>query len=505
MKRTPKLAALAAFLCLVLFGSSAFAQEAATPNDVAHFLAGLRPSPSSPLDTLTQDKGWQQHALQMNAAWSDHEQRQLSKIRAWSSANLKNRRPVTFYFFSGPDFMYVDTFFPGSSIYVMAGLEPTGPMPDLAKLRKNSLPNELAGMRDTLGTILRTSYFITSEMNSDLHSGQLRGTLPVLYVFLARAGKTIREVTFVSLSSEGEELPDNDAKGVTKGVKIFFSGADGKVQTLYYFRTDLSNNGVRNSGFLQFCARLGIGDVFIKAASYLLHAANFSTVRDFLLGNGASIVQDDTGIPVTHFLKGGWQLYPFGEYAGPIPMFRGHYQPKLDELFERVGAPPIEFGVGYRWRPKESHVLLAVSTARRPTAGEPAASSPEPAAPKADPAPAPAPASASQKSGDRGGAAKPSQPVAQAPPPPQAAAAKISAPVTPGAASHAVPPSASTAPETWRGLVFGGLMSVALANVFGPGGVAAGLSFVLQLSGLGGVVWLLAGNAGGEAPTAPQH
>jgi hypothetical protein len=53
--------------------------------------------------------------------------------------------------------------------------------------------------------------------------------------------------------------------------------------------------------------------------------------------------------------------------------------------------------------------------------------------------------------------------------------------------------------------VFGGLMSVALANVFGPGGVAAGLSFVLQLSGLGGVVWLLAGNAGGEAPTAPQH
>lgn len=500
MKRTPNLAAMAAFFCLVLLGSPAFAQEVATPNDVARFLAGLQPSPSSPLAALTQDKGWQQHAAQMNAAWADHDQRQLSKIRTWSSANLKNRRPVTFYFFSGPDFMYVDTFFPGSSTYVMAGLEPTGPMPDVAKLRKNSLPNELAGMRDTLGTILRTSYFITSEMNSDLHSGQLRGTLPVLYVFLARAGKTIREVTFVSLAADGTELPDNDAKGVTKGVKIVFAGADGKAQTLYYFRTDLSNAGVRNSGFLQFCARLGIGDVFIKAASYLLHAANFSTVRDFLLGNGASIVQDDTGIPVTHFLKGGWQLYPFGEYAGPIPMFRGHYQAKLDELFERLGAPPIEFGVGYRWRPKESHVLLAVSTAQRPTAGEPAAAPPAPAAPKADPVPAAD--GAKIKGGDNSKAAKPSQTAAQAPQP--APPAKTIVPNALGTASQAVPPSVGTAPETWRALVFGGLMSVALANVFGPGGFTAGLSFVLQLSGLGGVVWLLAGNPGGEAPTAPQ-
>ena len=103
------------------------------------------------------------------------------------------------------------------------------------------------------------------------------------------------------------------------GVKIVFSGSDGRRQTLYYFRTDLSNRGVQSSGFLQFCAQFGIGDVFIKAASYLLHNAGFSTVRDFLLGHGASIVQDDTGIPVKYFQQAGWELRAVRPVCGADP------------------------------------------------------------------------------------------------------------------------------------------------------------------------------------------
>jgi hypothetical protein len=40
--------------------------------------------------------------------------------------------------------------------------------------------------------MLSHSYFITSQMGSHLSRGHLTGTLSVLYVFLARSGKTIQ-------------------------------------------------------------------------------------------------------------------------------------------------------------------------------------------------------------------------------------------------------------------------------------------------------------------------
>jgi hypothetical protein len=108
---------------------------------------------------------------------------------------------------------------------------------------------------------------------------------------------------------------------------------------------------------LKFCERLGSVDSFIKSASYLLHSGNFSKVRNFLLAQSATILQDDSGIPVGYFLADKWTLRPFGRYVGPISLFPGRYQRQLSEIFRR--APPIDFGVGYRWRLRESSLLLA--------------------------------------------------------------------------------------------------------------------------------------------------
>ena len=99
------------------------------------------------------------------------------------------------------------------------------------------------------------------------------------------------------------------------GVKIVFSGGDGKMQTLYYVQTDLSDGGVRRSGFLKFCEQLGAADGFIKSASYLLHAESFSVMRDFLLARTTALVQDDFGIPVRFFKTEEWRLQP----VRPIP------------------------------------------------------------------------------------------------------------------------------------------------------------------------------------------
>jgi len=350
---------------LICAGLPARAAEEASAADTARILAGMQPAATSPLAALTKEPGWQQHARSFDADWKSLEGRQLSRIRAWSTATLTDRKPTMFYMFSGPDFLYADAFFPAARTYVLSGLEPVGRIPDLTKLRRGALAGSLAQIRSSLSSVLNYSFFITKNMKTQLRSGELTGTVPILYVFLARSGKTISDVSLVALDKDGVEQPMGTTaapRGQSTGVKIAFAGSDGVKRTLYYFSTDLSDSGVANSGFLKFCEKLAPGDSFIKSASYLLHSGNFSKVREFLLANSAAVVQDDSGVPVRYFAPEQWQLHPFGNYIGPISIFSNQYQPKLREVFQRGRARPIDFGVGYRWRVRESNLLVAVKS-----------------------------------------------------------------------------------------------------------------------------------------------
>jgi hypothetical protein len=182
----------------------------------------------------------------------------------------------------------------------------------------------------------------------------------VLYVFLARTGHTIKDVSLVHLEPGGELKTDEAgrAKSLAQGVKIVFSKG-GTERTLYYFSTNLANDGVKKSGFLDFCTKLGDADAFVKSASYLMHGYGFTSVRDYLLEHASTIVQDDTGVPLTYFDPAKWTLEPFGNYLHPIAIFEQRYQPKMRELFVTSKAPKIDFGIGYRHRPNESNLLVA--------------------------------------------------------------------------------------------------------------------------------------------------
>jgi hypothetical protein len=151
------------------------------------------------------------------------------------------------------------------------------------------------------------------------------------------------------------------------GVKIVFSGSDNVQQTLYYFRADLSDSGLKNSGFLKFTEKFAPGDGFLKSASYLLHGDEFSKVREFILDHSRTIVEDDSGIPLRSFRPEEWQLYPFGNYVGPIGVFLGMGQTKLRELFQKNRLPQLDFSVGYQHRSVGSNLLLAVKKSMKST------------------------------------------------------------------------------------------------------------------------------------------
>ncbi len=340
----------------------------ATPDMQAKFLAGI-PMEGTALDALEKESAWREHSRDFQKAWAEVDKRQLSKIAAWMPqvANFayEDTSPL-FYMFSGPDFLYAHAFFPNASTTIMCGIEPVGPPPDVAALSPESRAASLRTLRKSLETVLAFSFFKTKDMKNDLQSTALSGTLPVLYLFIAHAGCTIYSAESVWLDAKGELVHE---KAKVPGAKITFTGPSGKPQTLYYFSSDLSDEGIKhNPAFMTFCDKQGQGNSFAKAASYLMHRSDFSTVRDFLLSHSKTIIQDDSGIPYRFFTPGDWEVRLAGHYRGPIDLFKESYQTDLEHAFK--AQPPMElpFSAGYRWHSNESSLMLATALKAIPKA-----------------------------------------------------------------------------------------------------------------------------------------
>ena len=97
--------------------------------------------------------------------------------------------------FSGPDILYAHNFFPNARTYILCGIEPVGAVPDLLAMPEGVVLDGLAGLRQSMSNILRFHYFITKDMRADLNRAQLGGTVPLLYIFLARMGCTVLDTT----------------------------------------------------------------------------------------------------------------------------------------------------------------------------------------------------------------------------------------------------------------------------------------------------------------------
>jgi len=295
---------------LVVLATPALAAEPSA-DATAKFLAGMSVK-GTPLEKQSANPDWIAYAADSDRDWKRFDEEQLNKIRTWAAQALapayEDRGPL-YYMFSGPDFLYAYAFFPNAGTYILCGIEPVGTMPDIDKIPRETLASSLANLRKSFSSIFGQSYFITKFMMTDLKKTQLNGTLPLLYVFLARSGCTIESVAMVALDKEGKFVPP-ESKETTPGVKIVFRGSKGKQQqTLYYFASDLRDAPTKaNPGLSKFCEQQGQGVTFLKAAAYLMGQDKFNLVRDFLLTHSKLILQDESGIPYKFIEPEKWDI-----------------------------------------------------------------------------------------------------------------------------------------------------------------------------------------------------
>jgi hypothetical protein len=343
-----------------LLGADNSVRSGLAYDTTANYLAGLA-VPAAAVDAPESDSPWIVHSRELDRAWKRTDQQQLPAIEHWIPDFIGPANgdiSTMFYMFSGPDFLYAHAFFGNARTYILCGTEPVGAIPNLSSIPPQELAGTLANLRSSLESVLNWGFFITKNMKLDLTRTQLSGTLPVLYVSLARAGCTINSVALVTLDRAGDV--SENVKGETPGARISITSSSGLSQTVYYFSTDLSDDGIKSKpGFLRFCEKQGHGVSLLKAASYLMHENGFSLVRDFLLTRSDVLVQDDSGIPLRFFEEDNWSLRYCGRYVGPINVFNKYWQSDLADAYARVTPAPLPFSFGYQWQPNRSDLLIA--------------------------------------------------------------------------------------------------------------------------------------------------
>ena len=303
-------------------------------DDTARFLAGMPGGMGSSYSSLRNTSAWQSHRSAMDQMFNRSVGRHAAVIN-WSRGELRDiNSSLVFYPFSGPDYLYAHSFFPGANRYILSGLEPASALPDLNSLSAGEMSSGLSNLRNSLQSIVNYSYFITKDMRSDLSATRIRGTLPVMLVFMARTGHRIQSITPTSAAGSG--------------FHIVAKGPGGGQKDVYYFQGDVSNSG--GNRLLSFVRSQGTPVTYVKSASYLMHRGSFSNIRNGILDMSTAVIQDPSGIPFHYFPERGFKVKLYGSYSGTLDIFKEHYQGDLAAAYTsgRYPVKPIPFGVGYR-------------------------------------------------------------------------------------------------------------------------------------------------------------
>lgn len=340
-----------------------------TLNAIAQIIGGSLNNETKVYDYLIKNKDYLNFSNSFNTRWKKYDTTRIQKLKAFQTNVLnKNVKPTKtlFYPFSGPDILYAHTFFPDVEHYIMIGLEPVGTLPKFTNNPEDSISNYFNKINSSLNAILKFSFFRTESMSKDLKNEEVDGTLHLLLLFINRMGNSIVSAKPVSVDSTGNLIEKSDfldlkkANLRTKGVSIEFVTPQNQLKKVTYFSLNAANDGLsKNKGFVAFLNQQSNYNTYLKGASYLLHSANFSIIRNIILNGANTVIQDDSGIAFRYFDKSTWDFKFFGDYIKPISLFSKNYQKDLDSVWHQQGSEKIGFGIGYNFKDNNSNLLIA--------------------------------------------------------------------------------------------------------------------------------------------------
>ncbi len=322
-------------------------------NSVARILAGKLPDNEKFLTQIIESQKFTYHKSSFDNVWTKHSE-ELDKIANWSEINLSHEDTI-FYPFGGPDFNYMDAFFPDCRFSVMIGLEKGGKIPFSDSLSVANYDKILDMVNKTIVTNVGYSFFRTKSMRNDL-AGYLEGTLPIVMLFMSRHDYDIVNINPVFINNQGEfEYTNKDdvySETMTKDFQdayevVYKKPTDDYYRKLYYLSMDVSDSVINEQSFtLMMQNYFKDQTTFMKASSYLLDMEGFETIKKLILDNSKQILTGPSGMQY-RFLDNTWDIELYGNYIGPIRLFGNRPQNDLKEAYKNGNPKPIDFLYDY--------------------------------------------------------------------------------------------------------------------------------------------------------------
>ena len=341
-------------------------------NDVARYLAGMDVREKSVLWPKTKEPRYRDHVKFMDNLWGMIEKETIELIRPWRNQNIPaaKRYGTAFYPLSGADIINLYTLFPDSRSYIMVAMEHPGDAPAMRDVGSRRLIDGLVPIQRSIYLYGVNNYFQTKVMIREMNNTLLPGTAPVLIIFMARLGFTIRQVENITIDGSGSIVPlaalktaQNPGKRIN-GIRIYFTGkGEWSHRELVYLSMKLEADSVNPAtpeG--RFFNRLRNVKTMLKSAVYILQDKRYEPLKNFILQKSAVIVQDDSGILFKDF-NGNWDIRLYGAY-NPILNLPGCCVQKQDDLatsYQKQSIPlPFNFGYGTLLGPGRSNLMVAI-------------------------------------------------------------------------------------------------------------------------------------------------
>lgn len=320
---------------------------------VAEIIAGMRPADSSGLNAVIQSASWKKHAAGLDSLFLAAERRNLKFMRQWAASELpegKDTSATLFYAFSGPDYLYANTFYPAAKRYVLFGLEPVGKIPVFEAGKNHQLFFD--NIRRSLKSSLALNFFITKDMSGDLRSSEYNGVTSVIMLYAAYTGHKIKNIHYVTADTTGKlkKCPYDSLRYCkeTKGVQFHLIDSLGRDKEVVYFSFNAMDGEIQKTTISPFFKSLS-GNVYgmLKAASYLMHYESFSLIRDMFLSKVTTLLSDDTGLAWKFFIKAFPKHQLYGKYSEPVSMFSYINLQDLKAAYDSIHVKPVSFHYGY--------------------------------------------------------------------------------------------------------------------------------------------------------------
>ena len=333
--------------------------------EYASFIGGLSHS-SDRLKLIKNNGFYTAHAKRINDVFKRVKTKRLSQMQMFSQMELASDKigeGTLLYPFSGPDALHAVTLFPNYKQYVFIAFEPPGSFRKFSSVDTTGVPDYLLSVQRTIQEVTNLSYFITDRMRKYITQENIDGALPLIALFLAETDHTLigygkrylhADGSINEISKDTFSIPAQDIHDM-----YFKTGTSQIVQRLTYIYANLGNAAyagkigfLKNTPLQSYLSSLQGFNTYVKSASYLMHNAGFSGIRDFVLKKTHSILQDDTGVPFEYFDQKQWDFVFYGRYSRPINIFAGRYSAKLDSAYVHQESikKPLPFMMGYQLR-----------------------------------------------------------------------------------------------------------------------------------------------------------